>query len=64
MGNQSKCANDLHEKTFPKTNTRVFRNGQWYTHTLMTNDTVNIPNKPYGYSPTDSNVLWSCHYNL
>jgi hypothetical protein len=30
----------------------------------MTNDTVNIPNKPYGYSPTDSNVLWSCHYNL
>jgi hypothetical protein len=64
MGNQSKCANDLHEKTFPKTKTQVFRNGQWYTHTLMTNDTVNIPNKPYGYSPTDSNVLWSCHYNL
>jgi hypothetical protein len=64
MGNQSKCANELHEKTFPKTKTRVFRNGQWYTHTLMTNDTVNIPNKPYGYSPNDRNVLWSCHYNL
>ena len=64
MGNQSKCANELHEKTFPKTKTRVFRNGQWYTHTLMTNDTVNIPNKPYGYSPNDRNVLWSWHYNL
>ncbi len=64
MGNQSKCANELHEKTFPKTKTRVFRDGQWYTHTLMTDDIVNIPNKPYGYSPNDRNVLWSCHYNL
>jgi hypothetical protein len=65
MDNPIKGANGLHSKTFlnHKRN-RIFRNGQWYTHTLMTNETESTSSKPSTYSPTDSNVLWSCRLKL